>query len=261
LKEEFSKRQRVNRAYSLRAYARDLALPASTLSHVLKGRRPLPLKNVQTIISKIHLDARERTYFMDSLGNKHITLDQIILRPQDDRYLLDETYFQIISEWEHFAVLILFDCKLIKVTLRTISERLDITQNRAEVVVENLVKYGMLEKKPNGQLTPLHSSYRTTEDVTSHALRASHHETLKMSQQKLDEIETELRDFSSMMVAIDPLKLPEMKIIIREFRQKVSELLKTGKQSEVYQLAIQFYPITKLAPYSKNKHQANRSKK
>ena len=55
----------------------------------------------------------------------------------------------------------------------------------------------------------------------------------------------EERDFSSIMVALDPEKLPEVKTIIREFRQKLATLVKDGHRSEVYQLAIQLYPITK----------------
>jgi hypothetical protein len=70
-----------------------------------------------------------------------------------------------------------------------------------------------------------------------------HLETLDQGKEKL-ELDVELRDFSSIMLAIDPEKLPEAKTIIREFRQKMASLLKHGHRSEVYQLAIQFYPLT-----------------
>ncbi len=246
LKEDFSKRQRGNAAYSLRSYARDLGLPPSTLSQVLLGKRPLPLKNSNRVVEKIRLNAKERTLFIDSLGKKHITLDQIKIGHGDDRFILDETYFQIIAEWEHYAALILFDCGDFDRTTVSIQKRLGITKVRAEVVVENLLKYGMLSIDEDGLLVRTHSRFRTTEDVASHALRTSHRETLEIAQTKLEEVAVELRDFSSLMVAIDLDKLPEAKIVIREFRQKMSELLKTGKRSEIFQLAIQFYPLTKI---------------
>ena len=64
---------------------------------------------------------------------------------------------------------------------------------------------------------------------------------------KLKEIEVELRDFSSMTASIDLDQLPEAKTIIREFRQKMASLLRNGSnKTDVYQLAIQFYPVTKL---------------
>ena len=48
-----------------------------------------------------------------------------------------------------------------------------------------------------------------------------------------------------MNLAIDLSKLPEAKTIIREFRRKMATLLRDGKKTDVYQLGIQFYPLTK----------------
>lgn len=245
LKEDFSKRQsRGSGAYSLRAYARDLGLPASTLSQVLLGNRPLPLKNQNTVIEKIKLNAKERTLFVDSLGKKHLTLDSIALKQRDDRFILDEAYFQIIAEWEHYAALMLFDCEGFDRTAGAIQERLGLTAVRTDVVVRNLLQFGLLTKDADGKLARTHSRFRTTEDVASQALRASHRESLEIAEKKLQDVAVGFRDFSSLMVALDPEKIPEAKIIIREFRQKMAELLKTGARSEVYQLAIQFYPLT-----------------
>ena len=55
----------------------------------------------------------------------------------------------------------------------------------------------------------------------------------------------ELRDFTSMTMAIDPEKLTEAKKKIREFRRGLSEFLEAGKKEEVYRLNIQLVPVTK----------------
>ncbi len=46
-------------------------------------------------------------------------------------------------------------------------------------------------------------------------------------------------------MAVDSEKIPEAKILIKEFRQKMSALLESGKKDEVYQLAVQLYPLSK----------------
>ena len=245
IREDFSRRQRGNRAYSLRAYARDLAVHPSTLSLVILGKRPLPFKDSGKVVDGLSLGAKERTYFMESLGKKHASLDRIKLATFDDRVLLDEeTYFQVIAEWEHYAVLTLMDCDGFAPSVDEITKRLSITKQRAGVVLENLVHFGLLKRTETGTLEKAQARVRTSEDVSSQALKASHRETLDISRKKLDELSVELRDFSSMMVAVDPERLPQAKVIIREFRQKMDELLKSGQRSEVYQLAIQFYPLT-----------------
>ncbi len=65
-----------------------------------------------------------------------------------------------------------------------------------------------------------------------------------MSKSKLDDVPVEFRDFSSMTIAVDPEKLPEAKAVIREFRQKMASLLRDGNKTEVFQFALQLYPLT-----------------
>ena len=62
----------------------------------------------------------------------------------------------------------------------------------------------------------------------------------------IDETSIDYRDFSTLAVAIDLNKIPEAKAIIREFRQKMAKLMSEGERTEVYELAIQLYPITRL---------------
>jgi uncharacterized protein (TIGR02147 family) len=245
LKEDFSRRKRTNTVYSLRAYGRDLGVHPSTLSQILLGNRPLPIKNAKRVMERLNLNGKERTLFVDSLNRSQFALDQIKIPKQEDRMILDEAYFQIIAEWEHYAVLTLFDCDDFVPTPKSISKRLNISMLRADVVITNLITFGLLQKDRDGNLKKIHSRVSTTEDVASQALRASHREALELGKAKLDEIDVEMRDFSSLMTAVDLSKLPEAKAIIREFRLKLLELMRSGsKKTQVYQMAIQFYPVT-----------------
>jgi uncharacterized protein (TIGR02147 family) len=244
LKEDLSLKQRQNPHYSLRAYARDLGLHSSTLSQVLKGKRPLPIRQSVEIVKRLALGPKERTLFLESLYQSKASIDEIQIPEADDRFLLDESHFKAIAEWEHYAVVTLFDVDGFEAGVEDISRRLGITGMRAEVVLQNLLTCGLIRRDENGNLVKAHPRLRTTEDVSSVALKESHKETLEMGKKKLDEVEVELRDFSSMTIALDVGRLPEAKTIIREFRQKLSALLKDGKKTDVYQLAIQFYPLT-----------------
>jgi uncharacterized protein (TIGR02147 family) len=246
MKDVLSMKQRENSHYSLRAFARDLEIHPGTLAKVINGERPLPIKNVQGVMGKLKLTPSERTLFMESLLRKKTNIDSIRIEPLDTRYIVDDSNYKVISEWEHFIVTDLFEIKSFERTTEDVARRLNIPLNRAEVVVENLIISGLLTMDEKGKLVNVHGAVKTTEDIKSQALQESHKETLEMGLSKLDEIEVELRDFSSMAQAIDLDQLLDAKTIIREFRQKMSALLRNGKnKTEVYQLAIQFYPITK----------------
>lgn len=245
LKEHLSLKQRENPQYSLRAYARDLEIHPGTLAKVINGERPLPIKNTQAIMNKLRMSPAERTLFMESLLRRKTNIDNIKIDPLDTRHIVDESNYKVLAEWEHFIVTDLFDLPLFEATITDVANRLDISPMRAEVVVQNLVISGLLTKDENGKLHRVHASIKTTEDIKSQALRDAHMETLQIGMKKLEEIEVELRDFSSSAMAIDVDQLLEAKTIIREFRQKMAALLRDGKnKTDVYQLAIQFYPLT-----------------
>lgn len=244
MKEEFSRKQRANEHYSLRAYARDLGVHPSTLSQVMKGHRSLPLKDSSRVVKGLKLGPRDQTLFMESLLRRKTSIDDIRISPLDDRFILDESYYKALAEWEHFAVLELFEITGFQCDPGDIATRMKITKNRAEVVMQNLLMCGLLTKDSEGKISRTHASVRTTEDVKSQALTESHKETLQMGLVKLEETEVSLRDYSSTTVAIDLKKLPEAKTIIREFRQKMAALLRDGDKTDLYQLAIQFFPLT-----------------
>jgi uncharacterized protein (TIGR02147 family) len=251
LKENLDKKQRLNPQYSLRAFARDIDLHPSTLSAVFRGKRSLPFKDARLVAKKLILTPKEETLFLESLFQVKTKLDQISVPESDERFMLDESHYKVIAEWEHFAVLVLFDTVGFKATNEEIAKRLGVTESRAEIVLNHLLTCGLIQQDTKGNLIKAHPRVRTTEDIKSQAIHQGHRDALELGIKKLDEIEVDLRDFSEMALAIDPERITEAKTIIREFRQKMAALLRDGEKTEVFQLAIQFYPLTKLKTKSK----------
>lgn len=246
LNSELAKRQRENSHYSLRAFGRDIGIHPSTLSLILKGKRRLPLKNLDQVVQSLELTPIQETLFRESLYKTKAKLDQIKLSQEYlKQYIIDENYYYIIAEWEHYAVLSLIETKNFKSSPAFIAKRFNLTLKRAKDVIKNLMDAELIELK-NGEYVLKHGPLRTTEDITSKALQSSHLETLDLAKAKLKEVDVELRDFSSSTIAINMNKLTEAKTIIREFRRKLSNLLRDGDKGEVYQLAVQLFPLTDL---------------
>lgn len=76
---------------------------------MLKQKRALPFKNALSIATKLNLSDSERTLFMESFYRSKTNIDNIKIDPLDERMILDESYYNIIAQWEHYAVLELFD--------------------------------------------------------------------------------------------------------------------------------------------------------
>jgi uncharacterized protein (TIGR02147 family) len=246
MREGLSLKQRNNPHYSLRAYARDIGIHPATLSQIINGKRGLPFKDADFVAKKLNLGPKEHALFKESLLQKKSTLESIKVSAEDTRVMLDDSFYRIIAEWEHYAVLELFNLTDFTRTKAEVAAKLDLTANRTEVVITNLVTAGLVEIDLNGLLSKVHSDVKTTEDITSQALRDSHKEALQMGLSKIDTVPVELRDYSSSTLALDISKVPEAKLIIRDFRRKMAALLSQGEKKEVYQLAIQFYPLSSM---------------
>lgn len=246
LTDEFCKRQKLNSAYSLRAFARDLSLDSSELSSVLRGKRKLPIKKADAVCRKLRLSPLEKSEFVNSLRFGSGSLKAIAAIPTSHykELLNDETHFRIISEWEYFCLLSLVKNKKFKSDPEWIASRLDVSLLRVKNILDHLLTAGLIEIK-NGKYVLIEEDVKTTEDISSAALRRSHHEALEMGAKKLDEIPLHLRDFSSATIPIKKADLPKAKELIREFRHKLDAFLSSDEADEVYQIAIQFYPLTK----------------
>lgn len=219
---------------------------SSSLSQILSGKRTLPLRISKSIADKLILTPIERTHFMESVQKTKVSLDEIAVEHEYERFMLDDSYGAVVSEWEHYIVLDLMDLSDFNFNLENIGLKLGISNERAIEVMDNLINSGLLLRNEDGTFLKAHINIRTTEDVQSQVLRDANAEALDIAKMKLDTIETELRDFSVLTLAVDMEKLPLAKTIIREFRQKMMALMKDGDKTEVFQLGIQMYPMTEM---------------
>lgn len=247
LLEELSRRQSRNERYSLRRYAQHLGLNAASLSSILKGNRVLPAADAPRIAKKLELTPEQRDEFLQSIQVSRVSLRNLpAAREERSVILRDETHYRIIAEWEHYAVLnlLLLENRPSQHQEDWMAERLGITVGRIRIVLGHLLEAGMITVA-SGAYTRNAGPLSTTEDVLSQALRASHAENMDLALKALDDVAIELRDFSSITVPTDSARLPEAKQLIREFRKKLGTLLGVGKPSEVYQVSIQVFPLTK----------------
>ena len=239
---EFQKRKAKSSLYSLRAYARDIGIHPSSLSQILRSNRKIPHATALKIVKKLKLSPSSAQDFLESNKGRGL-LDQVELSDVDERFLLDEDMFTVISEYEHYVVLTLLDIEDFKGSAEEVSTKMGIPLKRATQVIENLLSSGLV-KKVDDKLEKVHANVRTNEDVFSRALQASHLEALEMAKSKLTEIPVSLRDFSEVTITVSPDMLPELKEAIREFRYKAQSIVSRGNQTDVYKLAIQLYPMT-----------------
>lgn len=217
-----------NEHYSVRAFARDLSLDSSTLVKIMSGKRNPSSKNLTLILDHLGLTVTEIEDF--TFQYKKINSD----------------VFTIIADWEHFAILDLVLVPGISSDRDLISKKIGMSIHKTNKVIERLLRYGLLiEQKGELKKTNLFLTNQLEGIDTSSAMKEYQRQVLGLGMSAIDSIEQDLKDITSITIATTPKNLAIAREEIKKFRRSLCSRLEDGEKTDVYQLAIQYFPLTK----------------
>lgn len=167
------------------------------------------------------------------------------LANQNTKYLqLQMDHYHMISDWYYYAILSLAETQGFKDEPSLIARRLNIRNSEAKQALERLERLQLLQRNSKGQLVPTGLSFKTSSDISNATLRKSHVDNLELAKESLERDPVDLRDISSMTMAIDLSLLPQAKKLIQDFRRKLTQFLESEEKQEVYKLNIQLFPLS-----------------
>lgn len=258
---EARKRRRVG--YSLRAFARDLKIPAPKLSQVLSGVCGISPKRAKNIATVIGLSTEEKDFFISLVEAEHSrspvdrkrAQEKIEKLAEDDGFAsLSIERFKIISDWYHAALLELPKLQNFISSSKWIASRLGIDKKLVEAALERLVDFGLLEvDAKNSKLIRTNNYLATPSGIPSREIREHHSQILSKADQALDLVPISERDYSSMTMAIDATKIDEAREKLRNFRREFCKDIQQGEHKDrVYCLSIQFFPLDKKGDFNES---------
>jgi uncharacterized protein (TIGR02147 family) len=240
LNEELLRCKAANPSYSLRSLARRLKISPAMLSLVLNGRRPASRKLAQKVSRSLNLDPTEENELLALFDFK----TQKIRRPAPE-LRLQADQFRLIADWHYFAILSLLEIPGHKAQATWIARRLGISSTLAADALDRLERLGLIQADKRSGYCLTGRTFTTSDEIASSAIKKNHAQMLELAKESLDHDPLDLRDFLSITMAIDPAKIPQAKLLLREFRERLSTFLESGKKAEVYALALQLIPLSK----------------
>lgn len=251
----FEHRRSRNLRYSLRAFARDLALSPSFLSEFLAGKHLLSRARAEEVASELGLCDAERSFFCDLAeleGGKdvqarewaRIRLERV--RAERELRELDLDSFLLISDWFHLAILEVLSLDGVVPHAPAIAARLGPETECVEEALLRLDRLGLVRPRPGfpGHYEVTHSRRRVGREVPSSAIKRYHGQILDKAKGALVSQPLERREFVTVTYSLNRETLPRAKELIGKFRQEMSALLaeKSG-HDDVYCLAVQFFSL------------------
>jgi uncharacterized protein (TIGR02147 family) len=259
LRTHLTDRTQHNPRYSLRAFARDLAMSPSRISEILSGKQGLSVPAASLIAKRLGFTDEERSMFCDLVAASHArSLDarqeaQIRLSKPKDRDPIFENMandtFQFIAEWYHLALLQLMRLQSFRLDHPWIAKTLNIREIEAAEGLERIQRLGMISIK-KGKVKVLIDVPVFGKSTPSASIRKFHQQILEKAIQALHLQSMEKREFNTVLVCTSPKSIQVVKGMMADFaRQVVAKVNQVEEQNDtVHCLSLQFFQLSDDVP-------------
>lgn len=220
-----------NPQYSLRSFAKKLGVSSGTVSDILNGKRSVTKKMLSKLQQKLELAPTEIEKLYHPV-EKPVHFEELSIEK-----------FNLLSDGIHFSILSLINTEDFHYDLDWMARRLKTSKRELRAAIDRLIKLEMIIIE-NDTLKTTDVSFHSPDELSSVAIRKNHRQSLHEAEEALEQIDLELRDFTSLTLCADRDSIKEYKDLIRNFREDLIRLNETKTHNEVYKLAIQFFPIS-----------------
>lgn len=249
-----SRRQSVNPAYSLRAFARDLQISASSISLILSGQQGLSGAKATYIANKIGLVGKERELFLLSVESSH-SRNPNSKKLAQEKLTFAQAYFEkqrdhLLKNWLNLPI-IEYVRSHPMADEQTLSSIFETSDQDIENILSSLQKEKILSRsKKKWSVNKNYMNFG--DDVPSNIIRQFHKETLTRAMRAIEEQNVKERLVSTTIFNINPEKREDAFKSMAEFRKKFCVDFTAdediNENSEVYTLAMQFFKSHRGSP-------------
>ncbi len=237
----FNVRKAQTQNYSLRAFARDLAMSPTVLSDVLNRKRHLSRMNLERLADHLGLSPIERERILSEIRSER----RETRAAQNQFVELAEDEFRLIADWYHLAILNVIMLPQAEATVAWIATRLNISEFEVKGALERLERMQMVECRGDHYFR-VGAHINTSRDIPSAAIQKHHTQNLMLAQKSLSHDAVDVREFSSMTMAVNPQQLREAKEMMTRFKRRLARRMQRGTCQVVYTISMQLFPVTKL---------------
>ncbi|MGZ3656655.1 MAG: TIGR02147 family protein, partial [Bdellovibrionota bacterium] len=226
-----------NPQYSLRAFAKSLEIDSSTLSALIRRKRPLTAKTAQRLIANLGITdpSHSQSLLLGVLGQS----DEAAPEYQQ----LDIEAAEVISSWEHFAIRSLLQLDGYRPNTKQIARRLNIPHGITLEALNRMARLGLVVQQGEIWLDTGKNLATPVNSVPNAALRGALRQYMVKAIDSLEKDPLDSRDMSGITMAIAAKKVPEARKLILDFRRRLCAFLEDGQKNSVYRLNVQLFPL------------------
>lgn len=257
LRDYYEYKKKTQPSFSLRFFADKAGLSSHAhLKLTIDGKRNITKNTVTKLIHGLGLINQRAAYFENLVffnqaetdEEKKAYYEQLIkCSPRSKLHKMDKAQFRIFREWHHSVILEMVGLRGFKAIPDLISKKLRgmVTPGQVQESLNLLLELGLLVKTANGyrQRDPM---ITTDDEVQDMMVKLYHQQMMRISNNMLNELPSEERDFSALTFSIKREDFPKLKKHIQLMRKELLDFsAKAGEGDDVVQVNIQLFPLTR----------------
>lgn len=250
LRSRFEVARKARPQFTQGAFARAIGLPPNRLSEVFSRKQGLSAPVATQIATRLGLQREEATAFLDLVRAAHA-------RSRSERRNAEERLadarqrvnhreipaeaFALISSWHYFAMLELLQGG--PHLADDFCRRLNLPEPRVIEALKRLRQLGLVRREPQGWVMT-EKPLEVVGGVPSSAVQGFHRQLLQKAAHALTAVPVSEREFITLMLRVNPTRMPHVKKRIAEFWKKLEKELETDEdRTSLYALAVQWFPL------------------
>lgn len=241
LQGELARRCAENPQYSLRAFAKFLGIDHSTLSQMLRGKRPFTEKSIRKF--GVRLGQSEPDMERWILAERQQLLDE---PAQQQAQQLTNDVATLMTDINLYAILELTRIQGFQPDSRWIARMLGITVDEVNIALQCLIRLGLLEMVSTTQwIDHLGDAMATLQDFTQAGIEQYLKQLHRLTLHSMKGTSAEKYTLSATTLAVSSARIPAALEMIDRFRKELTSYLKqSAEHDDVYHLQVSFVPVT-----------------
>ncbi|MDG5813647.1 TIGR02147 family protein [Chitinispirillales bacterium ANBcel5] len=254
MRDFYEEKKQQNPYVSFRYLGRRMDLDPGFLLKVLQGKHHLAKRSIPSVCAFFKFSELEAHYFdvlvsynkAKTASDTKLYFEKLMSLRKPHVKPVEEFQYAFYQKWYHSAIHSLLSIYEFRGGFKKLASMLvpKITAKQAQDSIDLLTKIGMVYQDDDGVYRSTDMYVTSGDRWKSVAIHNFQKEAIKLSEQALDLHAKEVRDISTVTVALSMKDLPEIRERIDQFRNSIMSLDNEYQPDTVFQVNIQVLPVT-----------------
>ena len=257
LNDYYAYKKRTSHAFSYRYFSAKAGFASPVfLKLVVEGKRNLSRASIEKFCSALQLTKKECMYFKNLvLFDQAKTADEkqehyAVLRSIENAVSeksLEADQYDYFGNWYNVVIRELITLYNFRDNYQVLGHSVcpPVTAREAERSVELLKRLHLIKKRSDGTYEQTDSAITTNGDIGLMAVRQFNREMVQLAVKSIDSLSREKRNISGVTIGVSPAMYEIICSEIMAFKDRVVSLVHRDEESSsVYQLNVQFFPVS-----------------